>query len=129
MDTHMPLSGKSGTKAISRLVVLPWGKSLEISYRSLRVRFSRSLITTLSLLLAVAFLGFVSVSTDIANGLLSTGDQDLWQALVRAGYDLSPADTSAGSTPKQQWLVVLSPVGLRGRHRQRPTHGRDRAFS
>jgi hypothetical protein len=93
---------------VHRQVVLPLGKSFEIAYNSIRVRFFRSLITTMSLVLAVSFLGFVSVSTDIANGLLSTADPGLRQALIRSGYDLEPEDTRADSSPKQRWIVVLS---------------------
>ncbi|MFC1820774.1 ABC transporter permease, partial [Thermodesulfobacteriota bacterium] len=62
-----------GSDHVNRLVVLPFKKSLEISLKSIRVRFFRSLITTLSLVLAVSFLSFINVSTDVVNGLLSTG--------------------------------------------------------
>lgn len=93
---------------VHRQVVLPWAKSLEIAYNSIRVRFFRSLITTMSLVLAVSFLSFVSVSTDVANGLLATGDPALRQALIRSGYDLGPEDATADSSPKQRWIVVLS---------------------
>jgi hypothetical protein len=94
--------------AIRRQVVLPLGKSFEIAYNSIRVRFFRSLITTLSLVLAVSFLSFVNVSTDVANGLLATGDPELRQTLMRSGYDLAPEDQRAGSSPKQRWIVLLS---------------------
>jgi hypothetical protein len=96
------------SQGIRRQVVLPWVKALEIAFNSIRVRFFRSLITTMSLILAVSFLSFVSVSTDVANGLLSTGEPDLRQALIRSGYDLGPEDTTADSSPKQRWIVVLS---------------------
>lgn len=93
---------------IHRQVVLPWRKSFDIAFNSIRVRFFRSLITTMSLVLAVSFLSFVAVSTDVANGLLATGDPALRQALIRSGYDLAPEDTTADSSPKQRWIVVLS---------------------
>ena len=93
---------------LDRLVVLPFAKSVEISYKSIRIRFFRSLITTMSLVLAVSFLSFVNVGTDVADGLLATEDHSLRQALIRAGYDLGPEDTSAGSSPKQQWIIILS---------------------
>ncbi len=96
------------TSGIRRQVVLPLRKSIEIAYNSIRVRFFRSLITTLSLVLAVSFLSFVSVSTDVANGLLATGEQEFRQALVRSGYDLGPEDRRADSSPKQRWIVLLS---------------------
>ncbi|MBP1727298.1 MAG: hypothetical protein H6Q51_2596, partial [Deltaproteobacteria bacterium] len=81
---------------IARQVVLPFRKSLEISVKSLRVRFFRSLITTMTLVLAVAFLGFVWVSTDLADGLLRTGDSGVLQILERVGYDVRPGTTAAG---------------------------------
>ena len=92
----------------NRLVVLPFVTSLEIAYKSIKVRFFRALITTLSLVLAVSFLSFVDVSNDIANGMLASGDPELRQSLVRAGYDLSPQDTNVASSPKQRWIIILS---------------------
>ena len=91
-----------------RLVRLPFIKSVEISLKSIKVRFFRSVITTMSLVLAVSFLGFVSVSNDIANGMLAKQDPELRQVLIRSGYDLGPKDTTVGSSPKQRWLVILS---------------------
>jgi putative ABC transport system permease protein len=93
---------------IKRLVVLPFMKSVDIAIKSIRVRFFRSLITTISLVLAVSFLSFTRVGADAANGLLSTGDPVLRQALIRSGYDLRPEDVSVGNSPKQQWIIVLS---------------------
>ncbi len=103
-----PTNASGNTLGIRRQVVLPLGKSIEIAYNSIRVRFFRSLITTLSLVLAVSFLSFVNVSTDVANGLLATGEPELRQALVRSGYDLAPEDQRAGSSAKQRWIVLLS---------------------
>ena len=83
-------------------------KSVDIAIKSIRVRFFRSLITTISLVLAVSFLSFTSVGSDAANGLLSTGNPALRQALIRSGYDLRPEDISVGNSPKQRWIIVLS---------------------
>lgn len=93
---------------IDRLVVLPFMKSVDIAVKSIRVRFFRSMITTISLVLAVSFLSFTHVGADLANGLLSTRDPALRQALIRSGYDLRPEDVSVGNSPKQQWIIVLS---------------------
>ena len=95
-------------KKISRQVVLPFKKSLEISFKSIRVRFFRSMITTMSLVLAVSFLSFVRVGTDTANGLLASGDPEVHQGLLNAGYDLEPGVTSTGSSAKERWIVFLS---------------------
>ncbi len=94
--------------SVERLVILPFKKSVEISLKSLKVRFYRSLILAMSLVLAVSFLSFVSVSTDVANGLFSTQDPELLQVLTRAGYDVGPGVTSLGSSPKQRWIIILS---------------------
>jgi predicted lysophospholipase L1 biosynthesis ABC-type transport system permease subunit len=101
-------STPSAAAGVERLVVLPFLKSLEIAFKSIRVRFLRSLITTLSLLLAVAFLSFVNVSTDVANGLLASGDPDARMQLIRAGYDLAPDQDEAGASAKERWIVILS---------------------
>jgi len=93
---------------VDRLVVLPFKKSLEISFKSIKVRFFRSLITTISLVLAVSFLSFVNVGNDVANGLLATNDTSLRQALIHSGFDIAPEDTRTGSSPKQRWIVILS---------------------
>jgi hypothetical protein len=89
-------------------VVLPLGKSVEIALKSIRVRFFRSLVTTLSLVLAIAFLSFVNVGNHVANGLLATGDGEWYRVLVDAGYDLSPGDLRVDASPKQRWIVILS---------------------
>lgn len=99
---------KKESEHAERLIVLPFLKSLEISLKSIRVRFFRSLITTMTLVLAVSFLGFVRVSNDIANGMLATQDRYLRQAVIRSGYDLGPEDTNVGSSPKQRWIIILS---------------------
>lgn len=94
--------------AVERQVVLPFATSVAIAYKSLRVRLVRSLITITSLILAIAFLSFVNVSNRLANGLLSTGDQGLRQALINSGYDIQPEQSRIDNTPKQKWIVVLS---------------------
>ena len=98
----------NGSGQIQRQVRLPFLKSLEISVKSIKVRFFRSLITTMSLVLAVSFLSFVNVGSDIANGMLAAGDPDLRTTLIRSGYDIGPEETSVGSSPKQRWIVMLS---------------------
>jgi ABC-type antimicrobial peptide transport system permease subunit len=108
----------TGGKKISRQVVLPFRKSLEISIKSIRVRFFRSMITVIGLILAVAFLGFVLAGAEVASGLLHSGDPELRTVLIKSGYDL-PADPpqdgdgrvlpeSVGTGAKERWIVILS---------------------
>ncbi len=107
-STAFKTQGGPAAKSVDRLVVFSLSKSVEIAYKSLRVRFFRSLITTMSLLLAISFLAFVLVSTTVADGLLATGRPELRQALVSAGYDLAPEDRTAASSTKQRWIIILS---------------------
>ena len=91
-----------------RLVALPIRKSFEMAFQSIRVRFFRSLVTTMSLVLAVAFLCYIRVGNDLAQGLLTSGDQILEQQLVQAGFDIDPAQHHIGASAKQRWIVFLS---------------------
>jgi hypothetical protein len=103
---------------IARQVVLPFRKSLEISIKSIQVRFFRSMITVASLVLAVAFLSFILTGSNVAAGLVRSGDPKLRTALVEAGYDLPalpPPDVSPdqeaarlSTSPKERWIVILS---------------------
>jgi len=87
-------------------------KSLEISIRSLQVRFFRSLITVMSLVLAVAFLAFTLMGHDVAMGLLASGQSSLQSELVKAGFDLAPGrypgSYEVAASAKDRWIVILS---------------------
>lgn len=83
-------------------------KSLEMAFQSIKVRFFRSLITTMSLVLAVAFLCFILVGNDLAQGMLSSGKPDLIQKLIQSGYDISPGETQINASAKQRWIIFLS---------------------
>lgn len=102
------IHGKAGSRKVSRQVVLPFRKSLEISYKSLRVRLFRSLLTVGSLVLAVSFLAYVLVNTNLAEGMLATGDQAAIQTLTQAGFDVDQSTRTVSATPKQRWIIVLS---------------------
>jgi len=91
-----------------RLVALPWRKSIQMAYQSIRVRFFRSMVTTMSLVLAVSFLTFTQVGNDIAQGLLTSGSSEHLQVLTKAGFDISPGDATISSSAKQRWIVFLS---------------------
>ena len=107
-DQKIPPSNQMVPARVNRQIVLPFAKSVEISLKSIKVRFFRSLITTMSLVLAVSFLSFVRISNDLANGLLATQDHQLRQAVIRSGYDVGPEDTNVGASPKQRWIIILS---------------------
>ncbi|WP_027190200.1 ABC transporter permease [Fundidesulfovibrio putealis] len=110
-STHKGLFS-SGAEGIARQVVLPMRKSLDISIRSLQVRFFRSLITVMSLVLAVAFLAFTLLGHDVAMGLLASGQPSLQSELVKAGFDLAPGrypgSYEVAASAKDRWIVILS---------------------
>jgi len=91
-----------------RLISLPFSKSVEISYQSLKVRFFRSMITVSSLILAVSFLSFVLVNLDIAAGMLLDGGREAARALSVAGYDVDLAHGAVAMSAKERWIVILS---------------------
>jgi putative ABC transport system permease protein len=96
------------SKLMKRLESLALHISLGIALKSIRVRFFRSLITTLSLVLAVAFLSFTQLSDDIAQSLLALGDSDLFGKLSKLGYDIDQGTASFTASAKQRWIVFLS---------------------
>ena len=88
-----------------RLISLPFSKSVEISFKSLKVRFFRSMITVSSLVLAVSFLGFVLVNLDIATGMLQSGGREAARALSQAGYDVDMAQGAVAMSAKERWKI------------------------
>lgn len=91
-----------------RLVGLPLSKSFQMAYQSIRVRFFRSLVTTTSLVLAVAFLTFTQTGNEINQGLVASQNPAFIQILSKIGYDVTPGAGSTGSSAKQRWIVILS---------------------
>ncbi len=90
---------KQQEKNIERQIVLPLSKAVEISYKSLRIRFWRSIITTGSIVLGIAFLASIFTTNLIVEGLIERGTPEIALAL----------DTDdAGVGAAQIWLVVLS---------------------
>ena len=93
---------------MKRLIALPFRKSLEIAFQSIRVRFFRSLVTTTSLVPAVAFLCYMQACNDFAQALLNSGDINSYQILVKSGYDVSFGTDVIAASAKQRWIVTLS---------------------
>ena len=96
------------SKNVKRLVALPFQKSVQMAYQSIRVRFFRSMVTTMSLVLAVAFLAFIQIGNDIAQACLNSGHEDFLRTLSKAGFDIISEDAAVTSSAKQRWIVFLS---------------------
>ncbi len=91
---------------VKRQIVLPWRQVLRISFNSVRVRLFRSLITTLTLALAVSFTTYTWGGYEILNGLWPRADKALQESILAAGYELVGGEFGTG--PKDRWLAFLS---------------------
>jgi uncharacterized membrane protein YccF (DUF307 family) len=93
-------------KTVQKQVVLPWNQVVKISFNSMRVRLFRSLITTMTLALAVAFVAYIHSGYEILNGIWPHADELLRQRILTGGYELQGG--RFGSSPKDLWLIMLS---------------------
>lgn len=93
-------------ESLQRQVVLPWDQLLKISFNSLKVRFYRSLITTLTLALATAFVAYLWSGYDILNAVWPHASPSLRDHIQALGYE-APGGRFGGS-PKDHWLIILS---------------------
>ncbi|MDA0334627.1 MAG: FtsX-like permease family protein [bacterium] len=101
-----------------RTISLPMSKALEISLRSLKIRFGRSLITTSGIILAIAFLMSVWSQNEIIGSLRAAKRSELNLALQKNGVETLTAEGAdvsvetqarlAEESSKQTWLISLS---------------------
>jgi hypothetical protein len=84
---------------IQRQIVLPLSKALEISFKSLRIRFWRSIITTGGVILGIAFLMSIFTTNLVNKGLIEKGSIEI-STILREEEEESSA--------QQIWLVTLS---------------------
>ena len=101
-----------------REIVLPMSKAVEISFRSLKIRFGRSLITTSGVILAIAFLMSVWSNNEIISSLRNADKSEINLLLQKNGIETGiteDGDASAEAAgriqeerSKQTWLISLS---------------------
>ena len=82
-----------------RQIRLPLRKAVEISYRNMRVRFGRTLITAGGIVLGIAFLMYVWTSQASLSALMEQGPEDLRATLALPGEE---------AAAQRIWLVTLS---------------------
>ena len=107
-----------------REIVLPMSKAVEISFRSLKIRFGRSLITTSGVVLAIAFLMSVWSSNEIVGSLRDVNKSEINLLLQKNGIETGIAESGEASAEaqarmqeersKQTWLISLSLLGCVG---------------
>ncbi len=101
-----------------REIVLPMSKAVEISFRSLKIRFGRSLITTSGVILAIAFLMSVWSSNEIVSSLRNADKSEINLLLQKNGIETGITEAGDASAEakarmeeersKQTWLISLS---------------------
>ena len=101
-----------------RKIELPMSKAVEISFRSLKIRFGRSLITTSGVILAIAFLMSVWSSNAIVSSLRDVNKSEINLLLQKNGIETGIAESGEASDEaqarmqeeesKQTWLISLS---------------------
>ena len=87
-------------KETQRQIVLPLSKAVEISFKSLRIRFWRSIITTSGVILGIAFLMSIFTTSLVNHGLAEKGTQEI-RLLIQE-------EEEEESRARQIWLVSLS---------------------
>jgi len=93
-------------------------KAVEISLRSLKIRFGRSLITTSGVILAIAFLMSVWSNNEIVASLRAVDKSEINLLLQKKGIETGIAESGQASEEaqarmqeersKQTWLISLS---------------------
>ncbi|MBW2147245.1 MAG: FtsX-like permease family protein [Deltaproteobacteria bacterium] len=88
---------------------LPWSMVLKIAMASFQHRRMRTLITILSLSLAIAFLSYTLVCAELARCLRETGNKQVISKLDRMGYEVESApEGQPVLLSKKIWIVALS---------------------
>lgn len=101
-----------------REIVLPLSKAVEISLRSLKIRFGRSLITTSGVILAIAFLMSVWSNNEVVKSLRQSNKSEVNLLLQKKGIETGIGESGevseesrarmAEEQSKQTWLISLS---------------------
>jgi len=80
-------------------IQLPFSEAVRISFQSLKIRFWRSIITTLGILFGIAFLVAVLAGGTIRSAVLAD-EVEVIEAFAE--------DASKGISPQQWWLIIMS---------------------
>ena len=89
-------------------VVLPFVKSVKIAVKSIKSRFFRSLITTMSLILAISFYSYIKTNSTVISGILVSQNKIAMEKLSTQGYELPVNGGEYTTSPKERWILFLS---------------------
>ncbi len=85
---------------------IEWLPAARISWRSIRRRFLRSLITMCGVILAIAFLAYVLINESFTKSLIAANDEQLDILLQKAGVDIFV------TTGTDQTMILLISLSL-----------------
>ncbi len=84
---------------------LPTRTLFQLAWAGLRVRLARSLVTLLSVVLAIAYLSYSGVSNDLVKRLAESKSDEIYTLLRAAGIDV---EATAQGSPLDRWLVAMA---------------------
>jgi len=84
---------------------LPTKTLFQLAWAGLRVRLARSLVTLLSVVLAIAYLSYSGVSSDLVQRLAGSKSDEIYTLLRSAGVNVEAA---AAGNPLDRWLVSMA---------------------
>jgi predicted lysophospholipase L1 biosynthesis ABC-type transport system permease subunit len=92
--------------SIQKQVQLPWGKSVHMAFKGIRIEFRRSLLTALSVIFAMAFLSFVWTDADLMAALRRAAPNEVH--LARQLAATGQIEPSKSTEQRRTILVAMS---------------------
>jgi ABC-type multidrug transport system permease subunit len=84
---------------------LPTKTLFQLAWAGLRVRLARSLVTLLSVVLAIAYLSYSGVSNDLVQRLAASKSDEIYTLLRATGIDV---EATVKGNPLDRWLVAMA---------------------
>jgi ABC-type multidrug transport system permease subunit len=84
---------------------LPTKTLFQLAWAGLRVRLARSLVTLLSVVLAIAYLSYSGVSNNLVQRLAGSGSDEIHTLLRAAGINVA---ATAKGNPLDRWLAYMA---------------------
>ena len=103
---------KDPNSKIGKQIVLPFSRAVEISMKSLKIRFWRSLITISSIVLAIAFLSSILVNTTLLRALKTGPDRAVREAELAVKSAGSDANLEASKAELTRLRMVRDKVNV-----------------
>jgi len=106
METDKMTTGQPETISAQRQIQLPFQKAVRIAWRNIRIRWWRSMLVTFGIILALAFLMYVSYSDALQANVQTYGSPELIGKLKTEGKLL--VSDSKDSRIQTRWMLGLA---------------------